>query len=193
MLGTQNLRPGQDGDADTFLGKLTGFGNNDMCSMSVLTRESILQNLKSRFLGELVYTYVGDIVVSLNPFKNVGCVGRDIRSRYKACHSPSALPPHIYALVHQTYSQMLAENVSQSILISGESGAGKTEAMKICLTYMGELSSGSSAACGQGESDVAKQLLQTNPLMEAMGNAKVGRLHHSDGAFAQLLTHSHSC
>jgi myosin heavy subunit len=163
----------QDGDPDAFIVKLVGNGANDMCSMGTLTRQSILKNLRLRFQSELVYTYVGDIVLSVNPFKNVGCVGKAIRARYMASHSQSALPPHIYALVHMAYNQMRSESMSQSILISGESGAGKTEAMKVCLAYLGELSSGPGAQ-DQNDGDVAKELAQTNPVMEAMGNAKVG-------------------
>jgi len=85
-----------------------------------------------------VYTYVGDIVISVNPFKNTGCVGKGIRAKYKG-GSRTHLPPHIYALVDQTYNTMVRDNRSQSILISGESGAGKTEAMKICLTFIAEV------------------------------------------------------
>ena len=112
--------------------------------------------------GEVVYTYVGDIIVSVNPFTNVGCVGKQIRSKVSCPPHPKRprcpplwglitarrarassqyhkgnrqqQPPHIYALVDSTFAQMLDEQHSQSILISGESGAGKTEAMKVCLT-----------------------------------------------------------
>ena len=147
--------------------------------MPVLTKEAILENLLRRFKGEVVYTYVGDIVVSLNPFKNVGCVGKAIRGRYKSGNRQS-LPPHIYSLVGQTFGQMMTESISQSILISGESGAGKTEAMKICLTYIAELSAGAQkSGGGSGGGDVAARLMQTNPVMEAIGNAKTIRNNNS--------------
>ena len=124
---------------------------------------------------EVVYTYVGDIVVSVNPFKNTGCVGKGIRSKYKGA-SRRSLPPHIYALVDHAYNEMMRNNMSQSILISGESGAGKTEAMKICLTYIGEVSQ----TKGKRVSDeVAIRLMQTNPVMEALGNAKTIRNNNS--------------
>ena len=123
----------------------------------------------------MVYTYVGDIVVSVNPFKNTGCVGKGIRSKYKGA-SRRSLPPHIYALVDHAYNEMMRNNMSQSILISGESGAGKTEAMKICLTYIGEVSQ----TKGKRVSDeVAIRLMQTNPVMEALGNAKTIRNNNS--------------
>ena len=75
--------------------------------------------------------------MSVNPFKNTGCTGKGIRVKYKG-GSRSHLPPHVYALVDQTYNTMVRDSGSQSILISGESGAGKTEAMKICLTYISQ-------------------------------------------------------
>ena len=127
------LKRHEEGESSAFQAKLTGAGVNDMCNMSELTKDSILNLLKDRFRKEIVYTYVGDIVVSVNPFKNCGAVGKSIRNRYKKGGAQNAqlLMPHVYHLVDQTYAQMMTEQKSQSILISGESGAGKTEAMKI--------------------------------------------------------------
>ena len=78
-----NLKRHQEGDASAFQAKLTGAGANDMCNMQELTKDSILSLLKDRFRKEIVYTYVGDIVVSVNPFKNVGCVGKSPIRRHK--------------------------------------------------------------------------------------------------------------
>ena len=170
-----------DGDPAVFCSKNGRvWGYSDMCDLPELTTEQILSNLKLRFECELVYTYVGDIVCSVNPFKNVGCVGKQIRSRYRGA-ARHLVPPHIYVLVETSFTKMMAEQQSQSILISGESGAGKTEAMKICLTYMGELSAKGGGGGGKGGSsgNVAAQLMQTNPVMEAIGNAKTVRNNNS--------------
>jgi myosin heavy subunit len=179
------LAKGQDGDPEEFVAKFASFGYNDLCAMPRLSKDAILSNLKKRFKGEVVYTYVGDIVVSVNPFKNVGAVGRAIRAKYKGGKT-AKLPPHIYALVDATFAEMCESWMSQSILISGESGAGKTEAMKICLTYLGELSAAAAGAAGGGSQPagtsgdaVASQLMQTNPVMEAIGNAKTIRNNNS--------------
>ena len=119
----------------------------------------------------------------MNPFKNVGCVGKAIRNRYKKGGAQNAqlLMPHVYHLVDSTYAQMMTEQKSQSILISGESGAGKTEAMKIALTYIGEISNKSGGKGGSKEEadPVAARLMQTNPVMEAIGNAKTVRNNNS--------------
>jgi hypothetical protein len=169
------LKYGEDGDEKVFLAKVTGYGYNDMISLPTLTKDSILDNLKKRFKSEMVYTYVGDIVVSVNPFKNTGCVGSNIRARYKGGQR-THLPPHIYALVDQTYNTMVRDSNSQSILISGESGAGKTEAMKICLTYISQVAT----AKGQRVADeIAPRLMMTNPIMEGLGNAKTIRNNNS--------------
>jgi len=176
-----NLKRGEEGDPLAFHAKLTGAGANDMCNMQELTKESILGLLKDRFKKEIVYTYVGDIVVSVNPFKNVGCVGKSIRNKYKkgGAQNGQLLMPHIYHLVDQTYSQMMMEQKSQSILISGESGAGKTEAMKVALAYIGEVSTVSADKKKESADPVAGRLMQTNPVMEAIGNAKTVRNNNS--------------
>jgi myosin-1 len=85
----------REGDVHAFVGKFTGFGFNDMCALPTLSKDAILANLKKRFVGEVVYTYVGDIVVSTNPFKDVGCVGKQIRQRYKGGKEHAKLPPHM--------------------------------------------------------------------------------------------------
>jgi len=178
-----NLKRNEEGDPLMFHAKITGAGANDMCNMQELTKESILGLLKDRFKKEVVYTYVGDIVVSVNPFKNVGCVGKSIRNKYKKGGAQNAqlLMPHVYHLVDQTYAQMMLEHKSQSILISGESGAGKTEAMKIALTYIGEVSTGGveKSAKKDNVDPVATRLMQTNPVCEAIGNAKTVRNNNS--------------
>ena len=103
-----NLKRHEEGDASAFQAKLTGAGANDMCNMQELTKDSILSLLKDRFRKEIVYTYVGDIVVSVNPFKNVGCVGKSIRNRYKkgGAQNAQVLMPHVYHLVDSTYAQV---------------------------------------------------------------------------------------
>ena len=172
------LPRGADGNPDDFFGNPQP-GWRDLISLPQLSKESILETLKTRFQHEVVYTYVGDIVVSVNPFKNVGCVGADIRRRYKG-GVRSKLPPHIYALVDATYHEMMSNGISQSILISGESGAGKTEAMKVCLAFIGELSgTGANAAKVASGPSTADKLMMTNPVMEAIGNAKTIRNNNS--------------
>ena len=112
-------------------------GVDDLIKLNDLSEAAVFNILKLRFQEDIIYTNVSSILVSVNPFKNTGCTGKAIRTKYKG-GSRSHLPPHIYALVDQTYNTMVRDMTSQSILISGESGAGKTEAMKICLTFISQ-------------------------------------------------------
>ena len=204
------LKRHEEGDSLAFQAKLTGAGANDMCNMQELTKDTILNLLKDRFKKEIVYTYVGDIVVSVNPFKNCGAVGKNIRNRYKKGGAQNAqlLMPHVYHLVDQTYSQMMTEQKSQSILISGESGAGKTEAMKIALTYIGEISVRPAGKDGKKpEADpTAARLMQVRirtraPPRLAAGSASVGlgrvlasvRLAQCARARAQQASRTRGC
>ena len=122
--------------------------------------------------------------------------------RYKkgGAQNSQLLMPHVYHLVDQTYSQMMTEQKSQSILISGESGAGKTEAMKIALTYIGEISNQPGGKDKKQEADpVADRLMQTNPVMEAIGaravapsTALVASHTHTHARARCLCTHAYS-
>ena len=136
----------------------------------------------TRAQAEIVYTYIGDIVVSVNPFKRTGNSDAVVQERYVRAlrhhEGPSALPPHIYCMVGNAYAAMRTSdtNKSLSILISGESGAGKTEAMKLCVSHLGAVS----ATQGErGADSVAVRLMKTNPIMEPIGNAKTVRNNSS--------------
>ena len=118
-------------------------GYPDMIKLPDLEEAALLDNLERRFRAEVVYTYIGDIVVSVNPFKQTGDSDWQVQSAY-ASRTPesqlSELPPHIFCLVSQAYARMRASSArSLSILISGESGAGKTEAMKLCVSHLGAI------------------------------------------------------
>ena len=172
-MADETLRQGQT--PREFFSTHVGFGYNDMITLPTLTKDSLLDNLRKRFSRQVVYTYVGDIVLSVNPFMDVKNVSKTIRARYNNA-SKSGLPPHIYALADHAYNEMLRTSTSQSVLISGESGAGKTEAMKIALTYIGEVSKSRSERVTD---EVSSRLMQTNPVMEALGNAKTVRNNNS--------------
>ena len=129
-----------------------------------LTVSEMLKALKFRYESEIVYSYTGDVAISVNPFKAVGCVGNQILRKYKGVDRRS-LPPHIYPLIYAAHEGLATHpDVHQSVIISGESGAGKTEAMKICLSCMVSLGSAGGAALSTGEPSIAHKLMQTNPV-----------------------------
>ena len=156
-------------------------GYDDMIQLPDLGSEALMGNLERRFRAETVYTYIGDIVVSVNPFKRTGNSDPVVQERYvrqlMQNESSSMTPPHIYCLIGQCYAKMCGASArSLSVLISGESGAGKTEAMKLCVSHLGAVSATQSAP---GTASVATRLMATNPVMEPIGNAKTVRNNNS--------------
>ncbi|KAK3255389.1 hypothetical protein CYMTET_35425, partial [Cymbomonas tetramitiformis] len=148
----------------------------DMTLLQALTVRSILDTLQKRFERGLVYTSVGDIIVSVNPFRQPNCYEDTIRSRYLRIERSETMPPHAYQCATNAYLRMLKSGKSQQILISGESGAGKTEATKIIMTMLNELGI---AKAKDTCSEIASKVMNTNPVLEGFGNAKTVRNKNS--------------
>ena len=151
----------------------------DLIKLVELEDHVLLDTLEERFNAEIVYTYIGDIVISVNPFKETGNADPHVQNRYTSLNLASQLrdlPPHIFCLVAQAHARMRSSNKSVSILISGESGAGKTEAMKLCVAHLGAISGSGDDRHGDS---IATRLMKTNPIMEPIGNAKTVRNNNS--------------
>ncbi|XP_065890245.1 unconventional myosin-Ic-like [Dysidea avara] len=138
------------------------------------SENAFVENLKKRYQENLIYTYIGSVLVSVNPYKTIpGLYGTEAMDEYRGVNLYE-LPPHIYAIADAAYRSMREEAVDQCVLISGESGAGKTEASKKILHYL--------ASCSGHAGDVDRvkeRLLQSNPVLEAFGNAKTIRNDNS--------------
>jgi len=144
----------------------------DMCAYAQLSEPVILQNVHTRFAQDRIYTYVGPILVSVNPYRPLPLYDAPTLQRYIG-RQLGEEAPHLYALAEHAYRDMLREGMNQSVLISGESGAGKTEATKVILQYL-------AAVSGRvGGSPVERRLLEASPLLEAFGNAKTVRNNNS--------------
>ncbi|XP_072556307.1 unconventional myosin-Ib-like isoform X4 [Paramormyrops kingsleyae] len=148
-------------------------GVGDMVLLEPLTEESFINNLKNRFEHGEIYTYIGSVVISLNPYKPLPIYTADKVEEYRN-RNFYELSPHIYALADEAYRSLRDQDKDQCILITGESGAGKTEASKLVMSYV-------AAVCGKGQevNKVKEQLLQSNPVLEAFGNAKTVRNDNS--------------
>eukprot|EP00301_Raphidiophrys_heterophryoidea_P007483 c12893_g1_i2.p1 GENE.c12893_g1_i2~~c12893_g1_i2.p1 ORF type:complete len:1245 (-),score=362.38 c12893_g1_i2:189-3923(-) len=159
------------------------FGVDDLVMMTQLTEEELIQNLKNRYLNDHIYTYIGPVLVSVNPFRALPIYTDKFIETYCGKY-PYELPPHVYALAEDTYRTMLSEETSQCIIISGESGAGKTEASKLIMQYIAAVSGN-----GQGVEHIKHVILESNPLLEAFGNAKTNRNNNSSrfGKFFQIF------
>jgi hypothetical protein len=117
----------------------------------------------------------GPILIYINPYKSLPIFNPELVQLY-AAHNPDIdppLPPHNYEVANRAYHQMRKENSAQSMVVSGESGAGKTEATKICLNFMAEV------AGSKGDDSPTQLLLDSSPIMESFGNAKTIRNNNS--------------
>ncbi|XP_061529304.1 unconventional myosin-Ih [Phycodurus eques] len=141
-------------------------GIQDFVLLDETSEAAFLSNLKKRFSKDLIYTYIGTLLVSVNPYKELDIYNKEQMDVYMGVNFYE-LPPHIYALADNAYHTMLADFSNHFILISGESGAGKTEASKKILQYYA-VSCPSTALLNT----VRDKMLMSNPVLEAFGNAK---------------------
>uniref|UniRef100_A0A3P9CHT6 Myosin IH n=1 Tax=Maylandia zebra TaxID=106582 RepID=A0A3P9CHT6_9CICH len=141
-------------------------GIQDFVLLDETTEAAFLSNLKKRFSKDLIYTYIGTLLVSVNPYKELDIYNKKQMDIYMGVNF-FELPPHIYALADNAYHTMLTEFNNHFILISGESGAGKTEASKKILQYY-------AVSCPSTTllNTVRDKMLMSNPVLEAFGNAK---------------------
>ncbi|XP_061782490.1 unconventional myosin-Ib isoform X6 [Nerophis lumbriciformis] len=148
-------------------------GVGDMVLLEPLSEDSFIENLRKRFDHNEIYTYIGSVVISMNPYKSMLIYSPEKVEEYRN-RNFYELSPHIYALADEAYRSLRDQDKDQCILITGESGAGKTEASKLVMSYV-------AAVCGKGQevNKVKEQLLQSNPVLEAFGNAKTVRNDNS--------------
>ncbi|XP_063174124.1 unconventional myosin-Ib isoform X3 [Candoia aspera] len=148
-------------------------GVGDMVLLEPLSEETFIGNLRQRFDHSEIYTYIGSVVISVNPYRLLPIYSAEKVEEYRN-RNFYELRPHIFALSDEAYRSLRDQDKDQCILITGESGAGKTEASKLVMSYV-------AAVCGKGAevNQVKEQLLQSNPVLEAFGNAKTVRNDNS--------------
>eukprot|EP00930_Biecheleria_cincta_P069554 TRINITY_DN57282_c0_g1_i1.p1 TRINITY_DN57282_c0_g1~~TRINITY_DN57282_c0_g1_i1.p1 ORF type:complete len:1652 (+),score=454.86 TRINITY_DN57282_c0_g1_i1:128-5083(+) len=169
-------------------------GVDDLLVLGDFNEPALLHNIRVRYLDEKIYTGIGNpILISVNPYQNIpGLYSQERMKEYKRGGSkPSGqgaggLPIHVYSIADAAYRAMLQEQSSQSIIISGESGAGETEATKRILAYLAELQA--RGETGAAKRSVESQVLDANPVLEAFGNAKTVRNDNSSrfGKFIEV-------
>jgi len=179
----------------------------DMAELSFLNEASVLHNLTSRYYSGLIYTYSGLFCVVVNPYKLYPIYTQKVIDMYRG-KKRHEVPPHVYAITDQAYRNMLLDREDQSILCTGESGAGKTENTKKVIQYLAAVAGAShhgggqkkvlqrkasvslSAKAGLSEmqGELEAQLLQANPILEAFGNAKTVKNDNSSrfGKFIRI-------
>ncbi|XP_017426389.1 myosin-6-like [Vigna angularis] len=159
-------------------------GVEDMTRLAYLHEPGVLQNLHIRYSLNDIYTYTGNILIAVNPFQRLPHLTEtSTMAKYKAA-AFGEQSPHPFAIASSAYRKMINEEKSQSILVSGESGAGKTESTKMLMHYLAFLGG---RAATEGRS-VEQQVLESNPVLEAFGNAKTVRNNNSSrfGKFVEI-------
>ncbi|XP_048336630.2 myosin-6 isoform X1 [Ziziphus jujuba] len=159
-------------------------GVDDMTKLAYLHEPGVLDNLRSRYDINEIYTYTGNILIAVNPFTRLPHLyDSHMMQQYKGA-AFGELSPHPFAVADAAYRLMMNEGISQSILVSGESGAGKTESTKLLMRYLAYMG-GRAAAEGR---TVEQQVLESNPVLEAFGNAKTVRNNNSSrfGKFVEI-------
>ncbi|CCI43757.1 unnamed protein product [Albugo candida] len=155
---------------------------DDMIRLEHLHEAAVLYNLQYRFFQQQPYTYISKICIAVNPYRQLPAL-YDVKNQelYSTLDSLLSLPPHIYGISSAAYSHMLSFSKQQSILVSGESGAGKTESNKIIMMHLASLAGGL-------DDHTVKKIIQINPLLESFGNASTMLNDNSSrvGRFTQL-------
>ncbi|XP_044736982.1 myosin-IIIa-like [Chrysoperla carnea] len=151
---------------------------DDLAALELLSEDVIVEQLFRRFELQQIYTYIGDILLAVNPFCDLGLYTIQKQKIYKG-QARSNNPPHIFAAADQAYQALLHQKQSQSVVISGESGAGKTLSANLLLKQLVFLSKGP-------EGSLENRILEMNPIMEAFGNAKTG-INSNSSRFGKYL------
>ena len=144
---------------------------SDLTLLDDLAAPLILHNLNKRFQSGDIYTNIGNILISINPYQRLPLYTDEVVRKYSKRKMGAQVPPHVYDIAHDSYYRLTAFSRLQSIIISGESGAGKTECTKQALQYL--------AAVAGSTSNVEAKILSANPVLEAFGNAKTLRNDNS--------------
>ncbi|XP_011647044.1 myosin heavy chain, muscle isoform X28 [Pogonomyrmex barbatus] len=162
----------------------------DMADLTYLNEASVLHNLKQRYYAKLIYTYSGLFCVAINPYKRFPVYTHRCAKLYRGKRR-SEVPPHIFAISDGAYVNMLTNSENQSMLITGESGAGKTENTKKVIAYFATVGASTKKEKDdptQKKGSLEDQVVQTNPVLEAFGNAKTVRNDNSSrfGKFIRI-------
>lgn len=161
----------------------------DMSNLTYLNDASVLYNLKERYYANLIYTYSGLFCVVINPYKRFPIYTNRVVQMYRG-RRRQEMPPHLFSVADGAYTDMIANRENQSMLITGESGAGKTENTKKVIAYfanVGATTKKDEPKDGK-KGNLEDQVVQTNPVLESFGNAKTVRNDNSSrfGKFIRI-------
>ncbi|KAF8899062.1 P-loop containing nucleoside triphosphate hydrolase protein [Infundibulicybe gibba] len=159
-------------------------GVSDMTLLTTISNESINENLQKRWTNAEIYTYIGGVLISVNPFRDLGIYTEETLQKYRG-KNRLEVPPHVFSIAESAYYNMNAYHENQCVIISGESGAGKTEAAKRIMQYIAAVSGGQDSSI----QEIKDMVLATNPLLESFGCAKTLRNNNSSrhGKYLEIM------
>ncbi|XP_056286414.1 unconventional myosin-XV [Pseudoliparis swirei] len=149
----------------------------DLSQLEEVSESSVLLNLKKRFQRDCIYTYIGNMLLSINPFKPLNIYTEELRQTYQGTEQHRN-PPHVYAIADAAFSHSQDSTQEQCIIISGQSGSGKTEATKLIVHYL--------SSVYQGRNNNLRQPMEVFPILESFGNAKT-ILNNNSSRFGKYL------
>lgn len=163
-------------------------GVSDMTLLTTIDENNINENLQNRWKAGEIYTYIGGVLISVNPFKDLGIYTDETLQKYKG-KNRLEVPPHVFSIAETAYYNMNAYHENQCVIISGESGAGKTEAAKRIMQYIAAVSGGEDGSI----QEIKEMVLATNPLLESFGCAKTLRNNNSSrhGKYLEIMFNTH--
>ncbi|KAJ3045218.1 Myosin type-2 heavy chain 1 [Rhizophlyctis rosea] len=160
-------------------------GIDDLAMLSYLHEPAVLHNIRLRYAQENIYTYSGIVLIAMNPFQRLALYGTDIMREYSGKRRDE-LEPHLFAVAEEAYRSMIQEGKNQSIIVSGESGAGKTQSARYIMRYFATVDNltkstrNTETSSSSGNiSEIEQAVLATNPIMESFGNSKTTRNDNS--------------
>ena len=164
--------------------KVGSHGVEDMVLIKSLTDQEIYNNLKTRLGNNQIYTYISDVLISVNPYHSIpGLYSSEQVDNYKN-RFMNELPPHVFAIAEKAFRNLKSQQKRQCIIISGESGSGKTETARHLVQFFAAVSGG-----GNSVENIKRVISQSNPLLEAFGNAKTLRNDNSSrfGKYFEIM------
>lgn len=163
-------------------------GVSDMTLLTTIDENNINENLQNRWKAGEIYTYIGGVLISVNPFRDLGIYTDETLQKYKG-KNRLEVPPHVFSIAETAYYNMNAYHENQCVIISGESGAGKTEAAKRIMQYIAAVSGGEDSSI----QEIKEMVLATNPLLESFGCAKTLRNNNSSrhGKYLEIMFNTH--
>ncbi|TIC24772.1 clathrin heavy chain [Wallemia mellicola] len=183
--GTEIIKKSSANDLPLLRNPILLEGTDDLVNLSYLNEPAVLYSIKRRYAQHSIYTYSGIVLIAVNPFAKLSIYGPAIMQAYST-RRRGELEPHIYAIAQDAHASMTRENKNQTMVVSGESGAGKTVSARHIMQYLAFLGQDGTGSASTGTD---ASILATNPVMEAFGNAKTIRNNNSSrfGRYLKIL------